>query len=97
MSQDTHVYENVIDAIIMNMPGYYFSIPSGMYTGFDIIKKIWIKIQKEKRTDTQDVSKQRAMWLSCARIIKTEDGLSLQTMDNGQWYHTGMILVKKEG
>lgn len=97
MSQDTHVYANVIDAIIMNSPGYYFQIPTGMYTGFDIVKKIWFKIQKEKKSDTPDILMQRAMWLSSARIVKTDNGLSLQTRDpDNSWYHTGMLLIQKQ-
>lgn len=97
MYQETQVYANVIDAIVYNSTRYHFQIPQGTYAGFDILKRIWFKIQKEKKTDTPDILMQRAMWLSSTRIVSTEDGISLQTRDpNGEWYHSGMYLVKKD-
>jgi hypothetical protein len=91
--QETQVYANTIDCIVMNSGSYHFEIPDGVYHGFDLLKRIWFKIQTPKKNDKKDVIMQRNLWLSSAQLIGDEVH---NLGEDGIWYDTGMRLVPIE-
>lgn len=90
--QDTKVYANVIDAIVMNSAGNYFDTPHGRFKAFDLLKKIWFNIQAPKKKEDPIIAKQRGYWLSSARIADGE----IQIRENDQWVGIALSLAPME-
>lgn len=86
-------YENIIDAIILNSASCNVQTPEGLFKPFDILRKMWFKIQIERPIELPTVAMQRQMFLKPCRINRHG---SIQVQMDKTWMHTGFILVKPE-
>jgi hypothetical protein len=86
-------YENIIDAIILNSASCNVQTPEGLFKPFDILRKMWFKIQIERPIELPTVAMQRQMFLKPCRI--NQHG-SIQVQMDKTWMDTGFILVKPE-
>lgn len=87
---NTIAYDNIIDAIVMNSASKYVQTPMGLFKPFDILKKMWFKIQVPQDVELPDAAMQREMFQKPARILS---GGSIQVQMGKSWMDTGFILV----
>lgn len=90
--QETQVYANVIDAIVMNSAGSYFDTPHGRFEAFALLKKIWFNIQNPKKKESAMITEQRNYWLSSARIVNGE----IQIREGENWVSVALTLAPME-
>lgn len=92
-NQDVKIYENMVDAFVMNANGIYVNCPRGMFKPMDILKKFWFKIQVPSNTELPDATMVRSMWLKPCRI--DPDGAICVRMEDNSWASTGFVLISK--